>query len=738
MRVTRLEIFGFKSFVDRFVLNFDENIIGIVGPNGCGKSNIVDSLRWVLGETHARQLRGNVFDDLIFNGSQTRRPLGMAEVSLTIRPRESWSKSNVVRVTAPGLAEDVVVTAEQLPQNGNGAETAEGTPELTDEWLSADELNERLESVPAAPALEPVDAAASGEAPATSFMDIPGLFQAEEIQLTRRLYRSGESEYFINRVPCRLRDMIEFYRLIGLGARGLSIVQQGQIAEIISRKPLERRELIEEAAGIAGFRARIEVAERKLEKTNTNIARLNDLVNEIEKQVRSLARQAKRARDRSELKAQLKDLELSIFRARVALTSEREANSQNALAGLERQFQELEERLSIHSAKNTESTAELEVWEQRIADVRLKRDRLMAEITQRQSERSERELALSRLEGRIRLVENNLRRIDERKEAIGVEIERRRIDFERFQVRQDEIQAKRGTAEERLKALESRENAEKTEHDANLEARIAAIQSELTSLPELSIEIAALEANTKRLREALRTENGATHEKRIRAASLESEIRSIQSQFQAFAEHVKKGAGLDDDAIEQSAPLLAKLRAPEHLQRPLAAVLGERGKYLVTQESRQLAERFQTKKERDKGSPSQFGVLDATYNGVAGRRDLPSTPTSGGRRILEELDIDGDVQSLMSALLGHVYLCTDIVQAQSVVAELAPTHGEVIAVTPDGEVVAPWGWHTTEGKGATFSFARVIEQRTTELQTVQAEHDSARERARGVELELAR
>ncbi len=267
MRVSRLEIFGFKSFVERFVLNFDRNMIGIVGPNGCGKSNVVDSLRWVLGETHAKHLRGTVLDDLIFNGSESRRPLGMAEVSITVRPSEGWEE----------MVPESINLAEEPAADIARAATESGEAAAPDAAEAGSETAAALSI--ASPAEEQI-AAQYNPRPAI-FSEVPGLLGASEIQFTRRLYRSGESEFFINRVPCRLRDMIDIYRLIGLGARGLSIVQQGEIGQLISKKPVERRELLEEAAGISGFRTRMEAAQRKLEKTYENMARLKDIILEV-------------------------------------------------------------------------------------------------------------------------------------------------------------------------------------------------------------------------------------------------------------------------------------------------------------------------------------------------------------------------------------------------------------------------------------------------------------------------
>jgi len=232
LKIKRLELIGFKSFKDRTVINFDSGITGIVGPNGCGKSNIVDALTWVMGEQSAKHLRGASMEDVIFNGSENFSPLGMAEVSLTL-------------------------------ENDGGPFPAK--------WA-----------------------------------------KFSEIMITRRLHRSGESEYFINKEPSRLKDIVDIFMDTGAGSKGFSIVEQGQIGKIITAKPEDRRTLIEEAAGITKFKVRKRESQRKLESTEQNLVRLNDIIGELRRQLDSLQRQAKRAERYKELKNQVQDLDLWI------------------------------------------------------------------------------------------------------------------------------------------------------------------------------------------------------------------------------------------------------------------------------------------------------------------------------------------------------------------------------------------------------------------------------------------
>jgi chromosome segregation protein len=229
MRIQRLDIQGFKSFAERVTLHFGQGVTGVVGPNGCGKSNIVDAIRWAMGEQSPRMLRGGSMQDVIFNGSETRGPMGMAEVTLSF--------------------------------DNDG------------------------KNVP------------------------PDYAHIAEIQVTRRLYRDGDSEYEINKTPCRLKDVHDLFLGTGVGTRAYSIIQQGQVSEIMRVKPEDRRRIIEEAAGITKYKARKEAALRKMDATRQNLTRIDDVTKELGRRLGSLKRQAKKAERYVELKGQVKNID---------------------------------------------------------------------------------------------------------------------------------------------------------------------------------------------------------------------------------------------------------------------------------------------------------------------------------------------------------------------------------------------------------------------------------------------
>src|SRR5580692_3748442 len=229
MKIKKVELLGFKSFVDRTTLHFDHDVLGVVGPNGCGKSNIVDAIRWCMGEQSARHLRGRLMDDVIFSGSDSRTPNDFAEVTLTFD-------------------------------------------------------NDR-----------------SGELP-------PEYQDYAEIAVTRRLYRTGDSDYLINKTPVRLRDVTDLFLGTGAGTKAYSIVEQGKVGLIVSAKPEERRLLIEEAAGITKFKSRKKQAEKKMELTQQNLLRVGDIVAEIDRNLASLKRQAAKAERYVSYRGELEDL----------------------------------------------------------------------------------------------------------------------------------------------------------------------------------------------------------------------------------------------------------------------------------------------------------------------------------------------------------------------------------------------------------------------------------------------
>lgn len=230
MYLKRIEMQGFKSFADKTVLKFKPGITTVIGPNGSGKSNISDAIRWVLGEQSMKSLRGAKSEDIIFAGTQARKSLGFAEVSIVIDNNDN-----------------------KLP------------------------------------------------------------IEYSEVTVTRKIYRSGETGYFINKVPCRLKDILELFMDTGIGKDGYSIIGQGKIDEILSNKSEDRRHIFEEAAGIVKYRTRKQESEKKLEQTKLNLLRINDILAEIEANIEPLKLQSDKAKQFLDLREELKSIEVGLF-----------------------------------------------------------------------------------------------------------------------------------------------------------------------------------------------------------------------------------------------------------------------------------------------------------------------------------------------------------------------------------------------------------------------------------------
>ncbi len=306
MKLKKLELIGFKSFYDKTTFDFSAGVTAIVGPNGCGKSNIVDAIRWVLGEHAPSYLRSKALEDVIFAGSDAAGPLGMAEVTLTF-------------------------------------------------------VND------------------DGNAP-------PGYESYAEIAITRRTFRDGESEFSINKVPCRLKDIAELFLDTGAGARGYAIIAQGKVGEIVDARPDEMRMIIEEAAGVAKFRVRRKEAERKMESTRQNLARVKDILDEVRRQIGALERQVRKAERYKAFRSELKDLDLRVAsRKRLAMTLAFDS-AREALGGIEDALLSARSDLARMDVGREEARVTLAERERLLSDLRDEHGRRKEEAARREAE----------------------------------------------------------------------------------------------------------------------------------------------------------------------------------------------------------------------------------------------------------------------------------------------------------------------------------------------------------------
>ena len=303
MRLTKLEMQGFKSFAKKTELQFGSGITAVIGPNGSGKSNISDAVRWVLGEQSARALRGAKMEDVIFNGTQKRRPLGMAEVTLSFDNADH-----------------------SLPVEYN------------------------------------------------------------EVDVTRRVYRNGESEYAINGKSCRLKDVLELFRDTGIGRDGYSIISQGKVDEILSNKSADRRSALEEAAGVMRYRVRRTEAERKLENTEKNMERIGDILHELESRIGPLGEQREKAIQYQGARDELRRLEINLFLHETEKNRAKIAEQQTALQALQDRLSQVESEDGMLQEANHELEDRLRALDEKLDEGQKRLLELLSRVESLQGE----------------------------------------------------------------------------------------------------------------------------------------------------------------------------------------------------------------------------------------------------------------------------------------------------------------------------------------------------------------
>jgi chromosome segregation protein len=547
-KLQRLEITGFKSFADHTEIIFTgDGITAVVGPNGCGKSNVADAIAWVLGEQRIKHLRGAEMKDVIFQGSRNRQPSGMAEVVLHMVHDETVEHE-------PDI-EDIDSTLEEIDEQAVSIEDLTAQP--ADEEITAAQdsssatvdlssgatvelaTTERPVEIAAQSAEEaqtsdetsapPNDASAEIASPSseTSALKLhhkrhwrpsrqalefaPG----EAVSVTRRLYRSGESEYLLNNRLCRLRDIQDLFSGTGLSGAHYAIIEQGRIGQILSAKPMDRRTLIEEAAGITKFRVRQRAAEARLESARTNLSRVSDIISEIDRQVNSLRRQAAKARRyrilREELRELLRRMYVAEDRSLTALLEETRAQLEDA----GREERALAEELSAREEEARNATQEARALEEELAQARaaaaeaeLQRDRRTREQSYQQEQVEAIILRRAEVEREIETMRERLASAEE--------------DCERLREHDAELRA---ASEEHALVLQSAEDAygQRVIEVSEAEAEIEGARAELlthTAVAERLMEIGRqLEATLERL--ALQAEGLAREGER--AASIHAE-----------------------------------------------------------------------------------------------------------------------------------------------------------------------------------------------------------------------
>jgi chromosome segregation protein len=693
MRLKRLELQGFKSFLDRTVLTFQPGITGVVGPNGCGKSNIVDAIQWVMGEQSAKHLRGDSMTDVIFNGSDSKAATSMAEVSLILDRQ--------------GVA-------------------------LAPQFAAFD--------------------------------------KSDEIAITRRVYRDGTSEYCINKTQCRLKDIHELFMDTGVGKRAYSIIEQGQIDRMISVKPEERRGLFEEVAGITKYKAKRKEAEKKLEGTRQNLTRLQDIINELEKQIRSLKVQATRARKYKELKGELEAVDLYLLgrnafrhaiqveelsKKREELVNERSesdaAYSQFEANIIELDVKRIDQEKEVQQLGNRERDLSLVIQklesqvvllEERKKHLQEAVDRkneeqqeishsletLKSEMAQEQTERDDLLQALEALERELAGFESSIREHNQNRSQYQNEknsLENKKTGLVRrglaIESQEQSLKAKQTDIKSSLDRLEQKVGelnlVLESQRSALLAAdqkidqvsdRVAQAEKEVTTLfsdcQESSSKLSSLEESLYRSREEF-------HTQRSRLQSL----RELQNNLEGYSSSARDFLlALGED--RGTAIPLAEVISPEaDIEESLESLLASDMNTILVQTTEE-AERL-TRLIAQRGLERVRIVAVSELNSQTSSLNL----IPGTTPLIQKVRVEPQYNAVANWWFGNVYLANDL----SCLFDLRKSHPELTFIASDGQTVGHRDRSLTSGKTPTrtgvFARRREIDELAIQCESLETE-----------------
>jgi chromosome segregation protein len=698
MYLKNLTVLGFKSFADKTSLNFQPGVTAIVGPNGCGKSNVSDAIRWVLGEQSAKALRGGEMADVIFNGTDSRKPLGMAEVSLTIG----------------GVDED------QLKASG-------------------------------------VDVAYN------------------EVTITRRVFRDGGSEYYINKTACRLKDIQQLFMGTGVGRTSYSIMAQGNITQILSSKPDDRRLVFEEAAGITKFKAQKKESLRKLEYTDQNLLRVADLIREVKRQIGSLQRQAGKARRYKVLMEELQHLETQLARHQFDIlqseiaerqhlaeklrgdidnSTDKVIRDENEIIQLRGRLTELEHEISAAQQHGLELKAQIERNQSRI---HFNEERLLELDNQHGKALTD----IAEAEERKRVSEEELVMVTERLEVSSAGVEQQRVAL---QARREELQGVEHALidlQEKLRqaqseAFASAQQLSRTRNEINQldlqkqgnVVRLEKLTSEKIQLEEEQVRLEArlqeFAANVESEKLTAQLSRGTVEERQQRLREIQQELNQVAQELDGLVrQQAEKRSRLNvleqlqNDhegfsagtlaALKQSQSVLGsladKIRVPDQYIAAVETALGHHLQLVLTElpEAAQqiLADLSTARKGRASIAPLAIQPLfEVTQGQGLPEGQDPASPLNSSVRADSVVDADPSVQGLVHRLLGSTRIVPDLTAATAAWKE---SNGAFDFVTLTGEILSRHGVYTggsanTSGKAPSSILGR--KNQIAELQGV--------------------
>jgi chromosome segregation protein len=713
MRLERLEISGFKSFSDRAELAFDQGVTAIVGPNGCGKSNVADAITWVLGEQSAKSLRGEKMEDVIFGGSDARKPGAAAEVRLRLSGLTAPPAHDARAIPAlPEFRPGVDGGGSVLPPdgdhghtNGNGNGNGNGHP--------------------------------------AGHPEIAALVEefTRDVEVTRRLYRSGESEYLIDGEVCRLRDVHELLMDTGLGAKAYAIIEQGKIGMILSSRPADRRQLIEEAAGITKYKSRRRAAELKLEAAQQNLTRIDDIVFEVEKQRGTLKRQAAKARRYRRLRDELRRWEKVLFarryreladaieaaRTRLAQARERETAAAARVAEMESDLA----RLRIEGAEADGRAAAIRE-EAHAGELGITRRQQQLELNRHQAEA---------LAARSAEIAEEIRDLEARREPARIALDARRQAMSEAERARDEADGVRaasaeehGRAQQRIEGLEARVDAARTEVYAAANSATAlrhATQHAAAQYERVGESLAKLDLEEHELRQEsgkVDAEKSAAADGMDRSQALldrlkldrlarESEVTTARTAHEALARDIRareqelaaaearlasltelaaSRAEFGDAArtvlvhanghVGQQGAVADYLDVDRRYERAVEACLGDLLQHVIVERHDQAAAGLTLVREQDAGRCG-FVVVDPGSNGYHAREALR---VPGIVPVAEVLRVTGPHATTIHKVLPEAYIAESFADAVSFSRQTSSA-----VATIDGDVLR--GPHVVSG-----------------------------------------
>jgi chromosome segregation protein len=612
MYLKNLTVFGFKSFADKTALNFQPGVTAIVGPNGCGKSNVSDAIRWVLGEQSAKALRGGEMSDVIFNGTELRKPMGMCEVSLTLG----------------GVGEENLRAA--------GVEVS-----------------------------------------------------YDEVTLTRRIFRDGGCEYFLNRTPCRLKDIQQLFMGTGVGRTSYSILAQGHITQILSNKPEDRRLIFEEAAGITKFKSQKKESLRKLEYTEQNLLRIADTIKEVKRQIGSLQRQAGKARRFKQISQELQHLETQLARHQFDLwqgeLSERQATAEKLrgeieqgtndvlrfeteIARLREQLSGLEHEIGLHQQHGLELKAEMDRHESRIQfnterlrEVEAQNASALAEITQAEERGHAASDELASVTERLAVAEAGL---EQHQQDLLAKQEALRQVENNLHERQEQLRQAQSTAFAAAQDLSGIRN--------EITALDLQKQGNVVRLEKLSAEKIQLEAERVGLETRLQEFTASVEVEKLNVATTRGSVEQRQNRLRELQAELQTASTEQDDFLHQQSDKRSRLTVLEQLEGSHEGF--DAGSVAALRQSRavigSLADRIRV--------PDQF--VTAVENALGHNLQLVLTEQpSSAQEILADLNTNKAGRASVAALSIHQYQDE---RQLAFVGEMAP--GEKSAAAQNG------------------------------------------------------